>query len=116
MEQSQAPHLWLGEKVDRMYRRPDSLPQHSRPRDYSEEYLLAEVSRRPGFREEFEEIDTFRQRLPAAERKYFPQSIHSLLSRWQEVLDRSRVYDPAPQDQSRAAKAAKGFILKAQNW
>ena len=61
---------------------------------YAEQGQLAEVARRPGVLEELKEIVALRKRMPAAERRYFPNSLGSLLAKWTDVLDKARVSRP----------------------
>jgi len=55
-----------------------------------EETTLADIAREPTALQEFEAIKEYRSRLPAKEKKYFPQSVLSLLEKWPELLDRGR--------------------------
>lgn len=92
-----------------LYKRPNQTVS-----DYAEEFTLAQVARRPGVMDELAEIMAFRQRLPAKERRYFPNSLYKLLVNWQETLDRARVYEPNPQERSLAANQADRFIRRMQ--
>ena len=61
----------------------------------SEEYhLLAELSRRPTVKQEWNEIKGFNARMPAKDRRYFPQTAVRLLQNWDQTLDRARNYQP----------------------
>ena len=55
-----------------------------KPWTYAEELALSELCRQGDVEEEWEELKQF------ARDQYFPQSIYSLLSRWNETLDRYR--------------------------
>lgn len=63
---------------------------------YAEQSQLAEIARRPGVLAELKEIVALRKRMPAAERRYFPNSLGSLLAKWTDVLDKARVSRPRP--------------------
>lgn len=74
---------------------------------YAEEYELKVVSQRPAALAELEQIKQFRRSLPADERKkFFPQSIHSLISKWTENLDKSRVQSPLKTVRTKVTRAA----------
>lgn len=55
-----------------------------KPWTYAEELALSELCRQGDVEEEWEELKQF------ARDQYFPQSVYSLLSRWNETLDRYR--------------------------
>lgn len=92
-----------------LYKRPTQTVS-----DYAEEFTLAQVARRPGVMDELSEIMAFRQRLPAKDRRYFPNSLYKLLVDWQQVLDRARMYEPHPQERSLASNQAEKFIRQLQ--
>lgn len=52
---------------------------------YVEEFTLASVSKRPRVQAEFDALQAFKTRA-----EFFPESIQSLLEKWQQTLDRSR--------------------------
>ena len=79
---------------------------------YSEEWAIAEVLRRPDAGAEFREILEYRERLPAAEKRYFPQSLMRLLSSWQDVLDKARMYEPHPRDVSKVSSMVSALARK----
>ena len=58
-----------------------------------EEYLAAEVSRRPKVKSELQELIALR-----AEKgeQFFPQSVIGLCRDWQKTLDRARNHAPPP--------------------
>lgn len=62
---------------------------------YLEESILAEISRRPAVLQEFQSIVNFRRAMPMEERKkFFPQTLQSLLEKWTGTLDRARMTAP----------------------
>lgn len=82
---------------DAFYRPPDS------PWSYLEESTLAELVReRPKAERELKMMLEWRSKLEPEKRKFFPTSIHSLLSNWSKTLDRARMAfkEPAPQPKS----------------
>jgi hypothetical protein len=99
---------YLAERLDALYRRPKGRVF----RDYAEEHALAELSRRPEVREELAELETFRERMPVKDRRFFPQSMHGLLTRWQEILDRARMYEPNPTEKSYNEKELDAFLKR----
>lgn len=68
-------------KLNSMFRRNAMAPW-----SYAEQSALSEITRRPGASEEFAELEAFSRKRDA----YFPQSLSSLLAKWNETLDRSR--------------------------
>jgi hypothetical protein len=78
---------------------------YNRPEDqswsYVEEATLAEIARRPKALAEVKLLLDFRRKLSQPDRKYFPQSILSLLQKWDEKLDASRGLQPRPIKSSR---------------
>jgi len=58
--------------------------------NYSEEMQAAELARRPEIEAELALVLTYRENLPKADKRYFPQSAASLMGKWDEVLDRIR--------------------------
>ena len=65
---------------------------------------------------ELEAIQVWRQSLPLDDRKrFFPQSIASLLNKWHETLDRARVQCPTARNvgKPKDAPKAKSERLKA---
>lgn len=54
------------------------------PATYAEEQLALDVARRPDWTEELAALLDYRKK---TERRFFPQSVSALLSRWQEKLD-----------------------------
>jgi hypothetical protein len=65
--------------------------------DYAEQSGLSELSRRPNVLTELAEIEKYKTQ----EKKYFPQSLLSLISKWQEILDRARSWKPDPEQQKK---------------
>lgn len=62
---------------------------------YAEQTALAEVVRRAGALDEFDHILALRRSMPPDDRKrFFPQSVYSLLSKWNETLDKARIQCP----------------------
>lgn len=101
---------WLSSELASLYGRPK---HHAK--DYAEESMMFEVCRRAAVKTEFEEIKRFHDRLPAREKRYFPQSLTRLLSMWQEVLDRARTYNPNPQDRSIVERDAEKLCREINN-
>jgi hypothetical protein len=66
------------------------------PWTYAEQTQLAEVSRRPEVLKELETLLAYRRRLPANEKRFFPNSIGSLLAKWTDVLDKAHISRPEP--------------------
>ncbi len=56
-----------------------------------EEQTLEQLLRRPEFPAELQAVQAYREGLPADRRKFFPQSLSALLTRWAEVLDRANL-------------------------
>lgn len=80
------PVFVLKGKIGELYRRPNEEPWQ-----YIEESLLAEVARRPKALEEFAMIFELRRRMPPDDRKrFFPQTVESLLQKWAGSLDKAR--------------------------
>jgi len=79
------------------HRKPSGKASHY------EESTAFELSRRPEIANEIQEVIAYRSGLPPDERKFFPQSLSSLLGKWQEVLDRIK---------SNGHRAAKSIIDK----
>ena len=100
---------FLTERLTELYRRPTRVIY-----DYCEELMLAAVSSRPGVMDELAEIMEFRSRLPTKEKRFFPRSLTSLLSKWQEVLDQARTYEPNPQEQTLESRQADAFIRRME--
>lgn len=63
---------------------------------YAEQSAVAEIARRPEAVAELETLLRYRRRLPAAEKRFFPNSIGSLLAKWTETLDKVAVSRPEP--------------------
>jgi hypothetical protein len=83
---------------DAFYRPPES------PWSYMEESTLAELIReRPKLGPELRMILDWRSKLEPAKRKFFPTSIHSLLSNWSKTLDRARLSFKEPEPQPKSA-------------
>ena len=97
----------LTETLTALYKRPVRVLNN-----YDEECVLCQLSRRPGVMDELAEIMEYRQRLPAKEKRFFPNSLYGLLCKWQEVLDRARMYEPNPQDRSHAERHLDAEIKK----
>lgn len=77
---------------------------------YSELCAASELARRPGWQDELARIESFRRGLKAGDKRYFPQSVSSLLAKWDDVLDRAgTTMGDAPKTalQEAAAKALK---------
>jgi hypothetical protein len=62
-----------------------------KPWSHADESLLAALARRPGALEEFRALASFRRKLPPAEKQFFPNSVRSLLEKWDDTLDRARM-------------------------
>lgn len=64
---------------------------------YMELSAIVEISRRPNARNELGIIESYHEK----EQRFFPRSMSSLVSRWQEVLDQARTYKPnrTPQEE-----------------
>jgi hypothetical protein len=56
-----------------------------------EESTLNEIARRPDSPEQLAAVFAYRDSLPPKDRRFFPQSIRSLLEKWDETLDRAHV-------------------------
>jgi len=73
----------------------DLLATYRRPAGarltHLEESSVAEITRRPRYRDEWDMIITLKQKEP----RYFPQSLSRLVSNWQETLDRASVWTPS---------------------
>ena len=81
----------LENALNTMYsRKPNS------PWTYAEQTQLAEISLRPDVLRELQVISALRHRTPTAERRYFPHSIGSLLSKWTDSLDKASSLKPKP--------------------
>lgn len=77
-------------KIGELYKRPKSDVW-----TYAELSTLAEVARRPEALAEFDHITAFRRSMqPDDRRRFFPQSVMALVSRWTEALDKARVQCP----------------------
>jgi len=85
------------------YGRPSEQPW-----TYGDESMLAEIARRPKALEELGILMTARYRMPAADRKYFPRSIASLIQKWDEKLDAVRALKPPPLKPTRPFTPPKG--------
>jgi uncharacterized protein YdaU (DUF1376 family) len=80
----------LKKRIGDIYKRPADAQWN-----YAEESTLAAIVRRPEAEAEFEHILTYRRSMPIEDRKrFFPQSVASLLSKWSETLDKARVQCP----------------------
>lgn len=65
---------------------------------YAEESTLFELLKRPAFETELGAIEVFFSKNP----KYLPESLATLLSRWTEILDRSRNYERNQRNNSKS--------------
>jgi hypothetical protein len=63
----------------------------SKHASFAEVSQAAEIVRRDGWREEAQLLLSYRGGLKSADCKYFPQSMASLLAKWDETLDRARM-------------------------
>lgn len=66
------------------------------PWTYAEQSQLAEIARRPAALMELEMLLAHRRRLPGPEKRFFPNSVGSLLAKWTDVLDQARISRPEP--------------------
>jgi hypothetical protein len=66
------------------------------PWTYAEQAQLAELARRPEILAEWETLLAYRRRLPANEKRFFPNSIGSLMAKWTDVLDKAHISRPEP--------------------
>ena len=65
------------------------------PWTYDEQYALAAVAKRPDALDELVHICHWRGKMPLEERRrFFPQSVSSLLNHWTETLDKAHVQCP----------------------
>lgn len=76
---------------------------------YSEEVLLLQIMRSNRHYEDAQIIVQWFETLPATKRQWFPQSMMSLLTRWEELLDRiaiagKSVPEPAAFDRIMASR------------
>ena len=71
-----------------MFKRPES-----RRWNYQEEYALAQVAMSDDCLNEWQAIKSFRERMPANERRFHANSIESVLTNWNKLLDRAAVYE-----------------------
>jgi hypothetical protein len=81
--------LELTQFLNGLYHRPSTHAW-----TYEEQHLCAFVSRRPGWRAEWEELTAFRKKL--REKKFFPQSVMALLNGWSSQLDKARTAQRNP--------------------
>jgi hypothetical protein len=80
----------LTAELNGLYKRP--INAHW---SYAEQSTLAEIARRPDAKAELDHILDFRRNMaPDDRRRFFPQSINSLLSKWTETLDKARIQCP----------------------
>jgi hypothetical protein len=87
-------------RMNLIYRRKPTDPWK-----YDEQHALAEVSRRPDAIEEMVHICFWRGKMPPDDRKrFFPQTVLSLLSRWTEHLDKAHVQCPKPNEKTTSPK------------
>jgi hypothetical protein len=93
------------EKLKVLYGRPDTV----RP-SYAEMSCLSEIIRRENAFAELAEILGFHERLPIAERRFFPNSLSRLLQDWQEVLDRARRYEPTHAKETRGSRMVRKIL------
>lgn len=63
---------------------------------YAEQTQLAEIARRPQALSELQLLLGYRRRLGGGDRRFFPNSVGSLLAKWPDVLDRARAARPEP--------------------
>jgi uncharacterized protein YdaU (DUF1376 family) len=90
----------LVKRLGELYRRPAGARW-----TYNEESTLAEICRRDDAIAEFDHILALRRSMQPDDRKrFFPQSINSLLQKWNETLDKARIQCPIKRTQP--AKAA----------
>ncbi len=85
------PLSLLTEKLNAAYQRSGGSPW-----TYAEQAQLAEIARRPEALTELELMLAHRRRLPGNEKRFFPNSIGSLLTKWTDVLDQARLHRPEP--------------------
>jgi hypothetical protein len=75
---------------------------------YAEQVALAEIARRESPLDEIDHILALRRSMPADERKrFFPQSLSSLLNKWTEMLDKANVQCPVKRPQANKQKQAQ---------
>ena len=80
--------------LNEMFSRPDAAKS---PWNYAEEFALVELARqRPRFEEEARALLAYRNDLPDAKVKFFPQSVGRLLNKWEDTLDRRREHIKRP--------------------
>lgn len=74
------------------------LKIYKRPADqktsYTEESAAIEIISRPNWEKEHAEILAYFEKLPPSERRFFPNSLATLLSNWTVTLDRARNFKP----------------------
>ena len=63
---------------------------------YGEECMLLEICRLPTAQTEWQAIERYHGSLVNGQRRFFPQSKYSLLSRWTEILDRANMMPTEP--------------------
>jgi hypothetical protein len=103
----------LREKMNKLYRRDANVRW-----EYAEESQLVEIAKRPGVAAEADRIILYQRKLPYEDRKYFPNSVYSLLNKWSEVLDKinfckPQVATPTPEPRLTGAVISDEFRLKA---
>lgn len=59
---------------------------------YAEESTLSDLTKSAEFPGELDEIINYKNKLPPADVRFFPNSIDRLLSQWTSTLDRARTY------------------------
>lgn len=89
----------LRDALNTLYKRP---PEQGW--SYAEECSLLEVVRRGDALGELRLIVQFRRRMPQDERRrFFPQTVESLLQKWTATLDRARLNAPPPAQQQQSS-------------
>jgi hypothetical protein len=80
----------LRDRLNTLFKRSDSDRW-----SYNEETAMVEVFQRATWATELDHILEYRSKMPFEERKrFFPQSLLSLLSKWTETLDKARLQSP----------------------
>lgn len=79
---------------------------------YAEDCLLLEICRLPSVHTEWMAIERYHHSLVNGQRRFFPQSTYSLLSRWTEILDRAKMTPIEPPKPVVSLTARKKAILE----
>jgi len=72
-----------------------------------EEFMLAEICKSPDVKNEVSILVNLREKMPADDRRFFPQSVPGLLRKWGQMLDTAAIYQrPQSPEQRKAIEAA----------